>query len=61
MLFIKHRAKLLQLFSLHPMDQQVYSYCCSFLTITQSYYSKNTPVGTLYGEEIAEAVWFYVL
>ena len=61
MLFIIHRAKLLQLFSLHPMDQQVYSCCCSFLTITQSYHSKNTHVGTLHVEEIAEPVLLYVI
>ena len=52
MLVIVHRAKLLQLFSLHPMDQQVYSCCCSFLTITQSYHSKNTPIGTLHAEDM---------
>ena len=38
------------------MDQPVYSCCCSFLIITQSYNSKNTPVGTLQGEKKAEAV-----
>ena len=54
MLFILHREKLIQLFSLHPMDQQVYSCCCSFLINTQSYNSKNTPIGTLHAEEIAE-------
>ena len=60
MLFIIHRENLLQLFSLHPMDQQVFSYCCSFLTITQSYHRKNTTVGTLHTEEIAEAVLLYI-
>ena len=56
MLFIVHRAKLIQLFSLYPIDQQVYSCYCSFLTITQSYHSKNTPIGILHAEKIGEAI-----
>ena len=61
MLFILHRAKLFQLFSLHPSHQQVYSCCYSFLIITQSYNSKNTPIGKLHAEKITKAVLLYVL
>ena len=32
----------------------------SFLTVTQSYYSKVTPIGALHAEKIAEAVLLYV-
>ena len=42
------------------MDQQ-WSLCCNtFLTVTQSYHSKVTPIGTLPAEKIAEAVMLYV-
>ena len=55
-----HRAKLLQLFSPHPMDKQVYSCCHNFLTVTQSYSSKNTPISKFYAVKIAKSVFLYV-
>ena len=61
MLLILHRAKLLQQLSLLPSHQQGYSCCCSFLTITLSYNSKNTPIATLYAKKIAKTVLLYVL
>ena len=48
------------MFSLHPMDEQVSPYYHSFLTVTQSYDSKVTPVGALHAEKIAEATLLYV-
>ena len=56
-----HRAKLLQLFFPHPRDQQVNSCCHNFLTVTQSYNSKNTPISKFHDVKIAESVFFYVL
>ena len=47
-------------YSLHPMDQQGSLCCNTFLTVTQSYHSKVTPIGTLPAEKIAEAVMLYV-
>ena len=40
----------------HPMDQEVSPCYHSFLTITQSYHSKVTPMGALHTEKIAEEV-----
>ena len=42
------------------MDQQVSPCYHSFLTVTQSFHSKVTPIGVLYAEKIAEAVLLYV-
>ena len=55
-----HRAKLLQLFSLHPNDQQVYACCHNFMTVTQSYHSKNIPAGRLHDVKIGKSVLLYV-
>ena len=60
MIFLIHRGKLLQRFSLHPMNQQVSPCYYSFLTVTQSYQSKVTPIGLLHAEKIPEAVFLYV-
>ena len=41
---------------LHPIDQQG-SHCCHyFLTITESYHNKVTPIGLLHADQIAEVV-----
>ena len=50
-----HRVKLLQLFSPHPTDQQVYSCCQNILTVTQSYNSKNTPIGRFHAVKTAKS------
>ena len=42
------------------MDQQVYSCCHNFLTVTQSYNSKNTPIGKFHAVKIAKSVFLYV-
>ena len=55
-----HRAKLLQQFSPHPMDQQVYSCCHNFLTVTQSYSSKITPISKFHAVKLVKAVFLYV-
>ena len=55
-----HIGKQLQLFFPHPTEQQG-SFCCrTFLTVTQIYHSKVTPICTLHVEKIAEAVVLYV-
>ena len=51
---------LLQPFSLHPMDQQEYSCCHNFLTVTWSYNSKNTPIGGFYAVKLAKSVFLFV-
>ena len=51
-----HRAKLLQLFSQRPMNQQRSPCCNNFLTPTESYHSKVIPIVILNAEKIAEAV-----
>ena len=55
-----HRAKLLQLFSPHPMDQQVFSCCHNFLTVTQSYNSKNTSMARVHAVKIAKSVFLFI-
>ena len=50
----------MQAFSLHPMNQQMSPCYPSFLTVTESYDSKVTPIGALYAEKISEAVLLYV-
>ena len=60
MQFKIHRGKLVQVFSPHPMDQKVSPCYHNFLTVTQSYDSKVTPISALYAEKIAEAVLLYV-
>ena len=60
-LSIIHWVKLLQPFSQHTRDQQVSSYCHSFITIIWSYGSKETPVGLLYAEKMAVVVLLSVL
>ena len=42
------------------MDQQVYSCCHKFLAVTQSYNSKNTPIGKFHAVKIAKSVFLYV-
>ena len=42
------------------MDQQVYSCCHNFLAVTQSYNSKNTPIGRFQAVKIAKSVFLYV-
>ena len=51
---------MLLVFSPHPMDQQVYSCCHKFLTVTQCYNSKNTPIGKFHAVKIAKSVFLYV-
>jgi hypothetical protein len=51
MLFAIHRAKLLQLFSPHPIDQQGSPCCPIFLTLTLSYHSMVTPIWALYAQK----------
>ena len=60
MLFKINRGKLLKLFSPHPIDQEVSPCYQSFLTVTQNYHSKDTPIGALHAEQIAETVLLYV-
>ena len=60
MLFYIHRKKLLQLFSPHPMDQQVSPCYYSCLTVSRSYHSKMTPISALHAEKIDDAVLLYV-
>ena len=60
MLFSIHTAKLLHLFPSHPLDEQGSPRCYTFLTVTLSYHSKVTPIGTLHVEKIAKAVLVYV-
>ena len=43
------------------MDQQVYSCCHNFLTVTPSYNSKNTPIGRFHAVKIAKSVFLYAL
>ena len=59
MLFEIHRAKLLQLYSLHPMDKY-WLPCHQFLTVTTSYHSKVTLIGPLHTDKITESVLLYV-
>ena len=54
MLLQIHRAKLLQLFSPHPMDQQGSPCCHNFMTVSQSYHSKVTPIGELNAKKIVK-------
>ena len=42
------------------MDQKVYSCCHNFLTVTQSYKDKNTPIKKFHAVKIAKSVFFYV-
>ena len=60
MLFLIHKAKLLQLVSLHPIDQQGSPCCFNFLSGSPSYYSNVTHIDLLYDENIAEAVFLCV-
>ena len=53
--------KLLQLYSPDSMGQQVSPCYHGFLTVTQSYHSKMTPIGALHAEKIAQVVLLYVL
>ena len=48
------------MFYLHPTDQHVLTSYLSFLTVTQSYHSKVTPIGALHAEKLYEAVLFNV-
>ena len=57
---LNKKAKLLQQFSLHPMDQQESPCCHNFLTVTQSYHSSVTPVGTLHVEKISASFLLYI-
>ena len=60
MLFKIRKAKLLQILSPYPMNQQESPYCHKFLTVTSSYHSKVTPIGAIYAEKIDEALLLYV-
>ena len=42
------------------MDQQVNFCCHNFLTVTQSYNCRNTPIGKFHAVKIAKSVFFYV-
>ena len=42
------------------MDQQVYSCCRNFLTVTQSYNSKITPIGKFDSVKMAKSVLLYI-
>ena len=55
-----HGAKLLKLFSPHPKVQQVYSCCHNYLTVTQSYNKKNTPICRLHAVRRGKSVLIYV-
>ena len=54
------RGKLLQLISLHPMDQQGSSCCGSLDGWLESYDSKVTSVGLMDAEKLAKEVLLYV-
>ena len=56
-----HKAKSLQLFSLHPMYQQESPCCHNFLRFTQSPHSKETPISKMQNENIAEAILLLVI
>ena len=60
MLFKINRGKLPKLFSQHPIDQQVSPCHQSFQTVIQTYHSKDTHIGALHAEQIAETVLLYV-
>ena len=47
-----HKAKLLQLFLLHPMKQQGSPCCHTFLTVNQSYHSKVATIVFLHAEKL---------
>ena len=53
-------AKLIQPFSLHPMDQQWSPWWNNFLTFPPSYHNKVTPISALHADKVAEAVWIYL-
>ena len=57
---LMHRAKLLQLFSQHPMVKKGSAYFFSFVAYIPSYFSKQNLIGPLNAEKIAEAVLLYV-
>ena len=59
MLFFIHKVKLLQLFSIHPIDQQCSPCCHNYLTFTQSYQCKVNPIVALHAEKIADLVLLY--
>ena len=42
------------------MDQQGYPCCHNFLTVSQSYNSKNTPLGKFHAVKIAKSLFLYV-
>ena len=56
-----HIAKLIKLFSLHPMIQKGSPYYCIFLTVTPNYHIKVTPIGVLHAAKICEPVWINIL
>ena len=60
MLLYLRRRKLLQLFSLHTINQQVSPCYHRILTVTQSYQSNVTPIGELHTKKIAKAILLYV-
>ena len=53
-----HGTKLLELFFLHPMDQQRSPCSLNFLAVTASYHSKVISIGSLLAEKIAKIVCF---
>ena len=55
-----YRAKMIWIFFPHSNDKQKSPCCHNFLTGTQTYHSKVTPIDMLHAEKIAEAVLLYV-
>ena len=55
-----HRAELIELISLHPIDQQGSPCCHNFLTLTPSYHSKVTSIGASTAKHIAKALFQYL-
>ena len=47
--------------TLFLFDQQGSPCCHNFLAVTQSYYSKVTPIGALHAEKIAQTVLLFIL
>ena len=42
------------------MNEQVYSCCHNILTVTESYISKNAPIGLFHAVKIAKTVFFFM-
>ena len=53
------KKKLIQLFSLHPIDHQVSPCYHSCLRVFSTYFSMVTPISLLHAEKIPEAVLLY--